>query len=129
MSVDAWGGSWLTAWLLHWTYVPSTQPATSGGHGGAGHRRRHDGRFFSYPNVIDDGNLDFLEPSRKVIQRKKKPKPQPDTPIDENDPDIQRMRRALEKRLLQPQQPAQPERDPVMDLAQQMIKRRLTPKQ
>ena len=105
---DAWGGNWgsdeggaaqTNSWAQTWTYDVNLQPKTSAGVGGQAaksHPTRR--RFFDYPNIIDDPLLRYLPPSPIVKPRPTKRAAPSIEEIDEDDPIIQRMQQAMERR-------------------------------
>ena len=85
-TVDAWGGSWADTWLLHWTYDDTVVvvPPGPGGAGGAAQRRgqrRPSGRWYDYPNIIDDGP----NPFRPEPIKEPEPLPEPETVMREQE--------------------------------------------
>src|SRR5262252_794112 len=96
---DAWGISWGHSapgtldghWLTTWTFAPSEQPLTSSGAGGHTGRGARRGRFFDFPNIIDDGNL--IRPP--APPKRRAPKREPEPVEEEDDPVIAAMRNAI----------------------------------
>ena len=99
--IDAWGSSWGVtgagnAWAATWTYIVVGGDAGAGG-GGPGPRR--GGRRYEYLNIIDDAHLLPLYQQRQREQQEAKTprrSREPEEAVDENDPDIVRMRQYLQ---------------------------------
>ena len=101
--LDAWGEHFIN-WGGSWVYRVPDQPTTSaGGAGQTGHGRGRDtrkgGRRYEYLNVIDDAHLLPLYQQRQREQQEAKTprrSREPEEAVDENDPDIVRMRQYLQ---------------------------------